>query len=374
MKKRFIIMPILLMGLVIANLFLADQDNRTMAFQNEGNAKPNVMLPIVINGSNLTPSSSEATLSIVQNRGYVKCATGSSLPGLSFLNPTNSKFEGLHIDFCKALAAAIFGDATAFEIVPVTGSSRFIILQTGEADVLLGPSWTLSRDTSLGFDFQPTTFYDGQGMMVPKNSGITTLQDFDGGKICVQAGTTTEKNLANTMSDLGINYQAAVYPDSDSTREAYDDGLCDGFTSDKSALLYHNTLLSQPENHTILAVMMSKEPSGPLTRHGDNKWGDIVMWTVNCTIQAEELGVDSTNVDSMLGSDDPNIASLLGVEGDLGVGLGLGNSWCYHAIKQIGNYGEIYNRHVGSESSFSMARSFNELWTNGGLIFSPPLR
>lgn len=374
MKKLSIYALFLVLLLIFVNLFLPDQNSKIMAYPNNTDASPDVMLPIVMNKIGETPPSGEGTLSAIQNRGFVKCGAYSTAPGFSYLNPASNEFEGLDIDFCKVLAATILGDATAIEIIPVTGASRFPILQSGEADVLLGTSWTLSRDTSLGFDFQPTTFYDGQGMMVLKNSGITTLQDLDGGTICVQAGTTTELNLANTMSDLGITYEPAVYLNSDSTREAYDGGLCDGFTSDKSALLYHNTLLSQPENHTILAAMMSKKPRGPLTRHGDNKWGDIVMWTVNCSIQAEELGVDSTNVDSMLGSNDPNIQNLLGETGDLGVGLGLDNSWCYQAIKQLGNFGEIYNRHVGSESSFSMARSFNELWTNGGLIFSPPFQ
>jgi len=321
------------------------------------------------------PSAEGNTLQTVRDRGTVKCGGNQSVPGFGYINPDNNEFEGFDIDFCKAVAAAALGDATAFEIRPTTANERFPVLQSGEIDVLIrNTTWTLSRDTQLGADFQPTTFYDGQGMMVRKDSGITDLAGLEGGTICVQSGTTTEKNLADVFRAQGIDFEPVVFDDADKTREAYDSGQCDGFTTDKSGLVSQQILLSEPDAHTILDETMSKEPLGPMTRHGDNNWGDIVMWTVNCTIQAEELGIDSTNVDTFLGGDDPVVQNLLGETGDLGAGMGLSNDWCYQVIKQVGNYGEIYARNLGPDTPFDLPRGLNELWTNGGLLYSPPFR
>jgi general L-amino acid transport system substrate-binding protein len=211
-------------------------------------------------------------------------------------------------------------------------------------------------------------------MMVRTDSGIETLEDLEGGTVCVQAGTTTEKNLADVFRQLNINSEAVVFPDNNATREAYDEGRCDGFTTDKSGLIASQSQLSDPDAHIILDVTMSKEPLGPLTRHGDNNWGDIVMWTVNCTIQAEELGITSENVDEFLGSDDPVVLNLLGVEGDLAQAMGLNNDFCVQIIKQVGNYGEIYDRNLGPDTQFNVPRGLNNLWTNGGLLYSPPFR
>jgi len=322
----------------------------------------------------ITFSGGGDTLADVQSRDLLNCGVSGTLPGFSFVEDDGS-VSGFDWDFCRAVAAAVLGDAEKAEARPSTATERFPILQSGEIDVLIrNTTWTTSRDTSLGFDFQPTTFYDGQGMMVRKDSGIETLEDLEGGTVCVQAGTTTEKNLADVFRQLGINSEAVVFPDNNSTREAYDEGRCDGFTTDKSGLIASQTQLSDPEAHTILDATMSKEPLGPLTRHGDNNWGDIVMWTVNCTIQAEELGIDSTNVDEFLGSDDPVVLNLLGVEGDLAQAMGLNNDFCYQVIKQVGNYGEIYNRNLGPDTPFNVPRGLNDLWTNGGLLYSPPFR
>ncbi|MCA9989454.1 MAG: amino acid ABC transporter substrate-binding protein [Ardenticatenaceae bacterium] len=321
------------------------------------------------------PAPTGDTLTAVRDRGVLKCGGNQSVPGFGYINPDTNEFEGFDIDFCKAIAAAVLGDATKFELRPTTANERFPVLQSGEVDVLIrNTTWTISRDTSLGFDFSPTTFYDGQGMMVRKASGITSLEDLAGGTICVQSGTTTEKNLADVFRALGIEFEPKVFPDADTTREAYDTGSCDGFTTDKSGLVSQQILLSNPEDHIILDETMSKEPLGPLVRHGDNNWGDIVMWTVNCTIQAEELGIDSGNVDSFLGGDDPVVQNVLGETGDLGLAMGLDADWCYQVIKQVGNYGEIYNRNLGPDTPFNLPRGLNELWQNGGLLYSPPFR
>jgi general L-amino acid transport system substrate-binding protein len=314
------------------------------------------------------------TLAAVQDRGKLICANNGTLPGFGFIDEAGN-FSGFDWDFCRAVAAAALGDAEAVEGRPTTATERFPVLQSGEADVLIrNTTWTTSRDTSLGFDFAPTTFYDGQGMMVRIESCITDLEGLEGGTVCVQAGTTTEKNLADVFRLLGINAESVVFPDNPTTTQAYDEGRCDGLTTDKSGLVTIQTQLTNPEEHVILEATMSKEPLGPLVRHGDNNWGDIVMWTVNCTIQAEELGITSENVDEFLGSDDPVVLNLLGVEGDLAQAMGLSNDFCVQVIKQVGNYGEIYDRNLGPDTPFKLARGLNTLWTDGGLLYSPPFR
>jgi general L-amino acid transport system substrate-binding protein len=323
----------------------------------------------------VAPAPTGDTLQAVRSRGFLRCGGNQAVPGFGYINPDTNDFEGFDIDYCKAVAAAIFGDASAFEIRPTTANERFPVLQSGEIDVLIrNTTWTLSRDTQLGADFQPTTFYDGQGMMVRRADNINSLEDLEGGTICVQSGTTTEKNLSDVFRARGINFQPVVFDDADRTREAYDAGQCDGFTTDKSGLVSQQILLADPEAHMILEETMSKEPLGPMTRHGDNNWGDIVMWAVNCTIEAEERGITSANVDSFLGSDDPVIQNLLGETGDLGAGMGLSNDWCYQVIKQVGNYAEIYDRNLGPNTPFNLPRGLNSLWTDGGLLYSPPFR
>jgi len=315
------------------------------------------------------------TLATVQDRGTLQCGGNQSVPGFGYIDPDTSEFAGFDIDFCKAIAAAVLGDATAFEIRPTTANERFPVLQSGEVDVLIrNTTWTISRDTSLGFNFAPTTFYDGQGMMVRKDSGITSLEDLAGGTICVQSGTTTEKNLADVFRALDVEFTPVVFDNADSTREAYDAGQCDGFTTDKSGLVSQQILLAEPDAHTILDATMSKEPLGPLVRHGDDNWFDIVKWTTFCTFQAEELGITSDNVDSFVDSDEPVIRNLLGDEGDLGLAMGLNADFCYQVIKQVGNYGEIYDRNLGPDTPFNLPRGLNALYTDGGLIYSPPFR
>jgi general L-amino acid transport system substrate-binding protein len=314
------------------------------------------------------------TLEAVRARGELICGVPQGVsPGFGFIEDDGS-YTGFDWDYCRVVAAAVFGDANKVTARPSTSTERFPILQSGEVDMLSRQTtWTLTRDTALGFNFGPTTFYDGQGMMVRKASGITDLQGLEGGSVCVAAGTTTELNLASVMSSLGINYEAVVF-EGDGARIAYDEGRCDGYTTDKSGLVSGQVIMTVPEDHTILAVTMSKEPLGPLVRHGDDGWFDIVQWATFCTFQAEEKGVTSQNVDEMLGSDDPEILALLGAEGDLGQALGLNNDFCYQIIKQLGNYEEIYLKNLGPDTPFNLPRGVNALWTDGGLLYSPPFR
>ena len=317
---------------------------------------------------------SSDTLAAVQERGILNCGVSGTL--LAFSYPDDAGvMQGFDADYCRAVAAAVLGDFEAVEFRSSNATERFPILQSGEIDVLIrNTTWTISRDTSLGFNFAPTTFYDGQGMTVRKDSGINTLEDMDGGTVCVQAGTTTEKNLADVFRSRGIDYEPVVFAETDQVRGAYDEGRCDGWTTDKSGLVANGQLLAVPEDHKILEETMSKEPLGPLVRHGDDNWFDIVKWTVFCTILAEDLGVDSTNVDDMLGSDDPQILNMLGVEGDLGQAMGLNNDFCYQVIKQVGNYEEIYNRALGPDTPYDLPRGVNSQWTEGGILYSPPFR
>jgi len=316
------------------------------------------------------------TLEAVRSRGTLRCAGNQSVPGFGYINPDTNEFEGFDIDFCRVFAVAALGDATALEVRPTTANERFPVLQTGEVDVLSrNTTLTISRDTSLGLNFAPVTFYDGQGMMVRVDSDIDTLEGLAGGTICVQSGTTTEKNLADVYRALGVEFTPVVFDDADATREAYDQGQCDGFTTDKSGLVSQQILLADPAAHMILDATMSKEPLAPAVRHGDDNWYDIVKWSVYCTIAAEEMGIDSTNVDSFLGGEDPVIQNLLGETGDLGVAMGVSNDFCYQIVKQVGNYGEIYDRNLGPDTPFNLPRGLNALYTtDGGIQYAPPFR
>ena len=314
------------------------------------------------------------TLEAVRGRGVLRCAGNQAVPGFGYINPDTNEFEGFDIDYCKAIAVAVLGEP-AIEVRHTSANERFPVLQSGEVDVLVrNTTWTISRDTSVGLNFAPVTFYDGQGMMVRADSGITDLEGLDGGTICVQSGTTTEKNLADVFRARGIDFTPVVFEDADATREAYDQGQCDGFTTDKSGLVSQQILLADPTAHIILDETMSKEPLAPAVRQGDDNWYDIVKWTVFCTINAEELGITSENVDTFLGGEDPVIQNLLGESGDLGLAMSLNADFCYQIIKQVGNYGEIYDRNLGPSTPFNLPRGLNALYTNGGLQYSPPFR
>ncbi len=320
------------------------------------------------------PGAGGGLLDTVQARGKLICGVNGQLPGFSVLNP-DGEYSGFDVDFCRAVAAAVLGDAAAVEFRPLTTQERFTALQTGEIDVLFrNTTWTLSRDSQNGLDFGPTTFYDGQGMMVPKASGVESLADMDGANICVQAGTTTEKNLGDAMRELGAEYTPVVFQDPDQTFGAYDEGRCDGVTSDKSQLVSRQTTLSDPTAHKILEVTMSKEPLGPAVLQGDARWADVINWVVLGIIQADEFRISSANVADFLASENPEIRRFLGAEDALGDGLGLSNDFMVNVIQQVGSYGEIYDRNLGPDTPFNLPRGLNATWIEGGLLYSPPFR
>jgi len=313
-------------------------------------------------------------LQIVKDRGKLICGINGSLPGFSYLDPATNEYSGLDADYCRAIAAAVLGDAKAAEYRTLSTTERSVALQTGEIDVLIrNTTKTSSRDAEWGL-FAPTTFYDGQGMMVRKELGATQLEDQAGASICVQSGTTTELNLTDQMRARNTQFTPVVFEDIDATYSAYEDGRCDAVTSDRSQLAARRTVFQNPDDHMIMDVVMSKEPLGPAVPLGDDQWYNVVKWTVYATIQAEESGINSQSVDTFLGSQDPVIRRLLGVEGDLGVKMGLANDWVVAVIKQVGNYGEIFERSLGPDTPFDMARGPNALWTNGGLMYAPPYR
>jgi general L-amino acid transport system substrate-binding protein len=313
-------------------------------------------------------------LQTVINRGTLICGVNGGLPGFSNLEEDGS-YTGFDADFCRVVAAAVLGDANAVEFRPLSAQERFTAVQTGEIDVLFrNTTWTLSRDTSVGMDFGPTTFYDGQGIMVRSDLGIDALEGLEGATICVQSGTTTELNLTDQFRARGINFEPVVFEEIDPTYTAYGEGRCDAVTSDRSQLISRRTVLPDPEAHVILDVVLSKEPLGPVVAQNDSQMLDVVTWSVFATIQAEEFGINSQNVQEFVESDNPAIRRLLGSEGELGVGLGLSNDFAVQVVTQVGNYGEIYNRNLGPDTPFNLDRGQNALWTDGGLMYSPPFR
>jgi len=318
-----------------------------------------------------------ARLAAVRDRDRLICGVNTSVPGFGFID-ANGQNVGFDIDFCRALATALFGDPAKAEFRPLTAAERFTALQTNEIDVLIrNTTWTITRDVELGTDFGPTTFYDGQGMMVRTDSGFSSLADMGGATVCVLAGTTTELNLADTFTGLGLDYEALVLDTGDATAAAYDEGRCDGLTSDKSQLAGLRTGLDNPADHVILAETMSKEPLGPVWAHGDQQWGDVVTWVVNALIIAEEKGITQANVAEIAAGDpkDPETRRLLGIEGEFGALLGLEPDFVVDVIQAVGNYGEIYERHLGpAGTDIPRAGSLNALWSDGGMIYAQPWR
>lgn len=318
---------------------------------------------------------SGARLQTILDRGSLICGVNATLPGFGIVDESGA-YAGFDVDFCRAIAAALFDDPEAVEFRPLNAQERFTALQTGEVDVLIrNTTYTISRDSDVGLDFAPITFYDGQGMMVRADSGITSLEDMDGATICVQTGTTTELNLADVFRGLGIEYTPVVFAEADPTREAYDAEQCDGFTTDKSGLVASQTQLTNPEDHIILDATMSKEPLGPSVLQGDAEWADVVRWVVYATFQAEEFGITSENMEAdFMASENPDIRRFLGTEGELGAALGLENDFVQRVIRGVGNYAEIYDRNLGPETPFNLPRGLNTLYTEGGLLYSPPFR
>ena len=314
------------------------------------------------------------TLDDVKKKGFVSAGVSGKVPGFSAPDQ-DGVWRGLDVDFCRAVAAAVFGDADKVKFVPVTTKERFTALQTGEIDVLSrNTTWSLERDAAQGIDFAGVLFYDGQGFMVRKKLGVKSAKELDGASICIQIGTTTEKNVADYFAANGMTFKPVVFESADEATVIYDTGRADVYTTDASGLAARRTTMSNPEDHIILPEIISKEPLGPAVRQGDSQWSDIVRWTLFALINAEELGVNSANVDEMLKSEDPAIRRLLGQEGDLGEQLGLSNQWVYNIVKLVGNYAEIYDRNVGPDTALKLERGLNALWTNGGLMFAPPVR
>jgi len=314
------------------------------------------------------PMAKQSRLELVQERGKVIVGVNAELPGFGYLNP-DGDFEGFDVDFGRAIAAAIFGDATKIEFRPLTAAERLPALQTGEIDVLIrNTTWTLTRDTANELDWAAVTFYDGQGMMVRRDTGWTTLADMEGATIAITTGTTTEMNVADSFRAIGIDFTPLLFESTQDTNNAYEQGRADGETSDKSQLAALRSAMANPDDHVILDVTMSKEPLGPLTAHGDNQWNDLVRWVVWGMMQAEESGVSSKNVDQMLSSSDPTVQRLLGVTGNLGNELGLDNDFMINVLKAVGNYAEVYDRHLGP-NGINIPRGPNRLWKDGGLLY-----
>lgn len=315
----------------------------------------------------------DETLDAVKAKGFVQCGVSQGLPGFS--NPDDQgNWTGLDVDFCKAMAAAIFNDADAVKFTPLSAKVRFTALTSGEIDVLArNTTWTMSRDADFG-EFIGVNYYDGQGFMVPKSLGVASALELDGAAVCTNTGTTTELNVADFFRANNLGYTVVAFEKADEVVSAYDAGRCDVYTTDRSGLAAQRTKLSKPDDHIVLPEIISKEPLGPLVRHGDSQWGDIARWTLNCMINAEEAGVTSANVASMADSANPNIKRILGTEGDLGAKLGLDNGFCASIVASVGNYGESYDRNVGPATPLQLERGVNALWSQGGLLYAAPLR
>jgi general L-amino acid transport system substrate-binding protein len=314
-------------------------------------------------------------LQAVRERGQVVCGIHTSLAGFGYLD-ADGKNVGFDVDLCRAVAVAVFNDPEAVEFVPITAAERGPALQTAEVDMVSrNMTWTSTRDIQWG-NFTTVMFYDGQGMMVRKDSGFTTLEDLDGATVCVTTGTTTEQNLADAFRQRGLGFTPVTFEDTSSVYGAYEEGRCDAATSDKSQLAAVRSGFDNPDDHVILEVTMSKEPLTPAVPHGDEKWFDVVKLTMWVLINAEEMGVNSANVDEMMNSDNIPIRRMLGVEGTFGQeDLGLATDFAANVIRAVGNYGEIYDRYMGPNGdAFELPRGPNKLWTDGGVIYAPPLR
>lgn len=321
------------------------------------------------------PAQGKSRLDVVKERGKLVCGVNNTLAGFGFMGQ-DGKYSGFDVDFCKAIAAALFDDPNKVEYRPLNAAQRFTAVQTGEVDVLIrNTTWTVSRDSgALNMEFAPTTFYDGQGMIVRKDSGIKAVKDLNGKSICVQSGTTTELNLADYMRKLGVTYKSVVFADANPAVDAYDKGRCDAYTTDRSGLVSQQQQLSKPDDHVILDEVMSKEPLGPAVLAGDAKWFKAVKWITFAVIEAEDLGISSKNLEEMKKSNDPAVKRFLGLEGKLGEGLGLPNDFPARIVKHVGNYAEIYDRNLGPNTKFKLPRGVNKLWKDGGLLYSPPYR
>ncbi len=319
-------------------------------------------------------AASAGTLDTVKTKGFLQCGSNTALAGFG-LPDAQGNWVGIDVEYCRAIAAAIFSDPTKVKFTPLQAKDRFTALQSGEIDVLVrNTTWTISRDTTLGAFFGPVNFYDGQGFIVKKSLNVKSALELAGATVCVQQGTTTELNLTDYFRANKISYKPVVFAGEDETVKAYDSGRCDALTNDASGLYSQRLKMSKPDDNMVLPEIISKEPLGAATRQGDDQWYNIVRWTHYAMVTAEELGITKANVDEMLKSTNPEAKRLLGTEGKFGEGLGLKNDWAYQIIKSVGNYGESFERNVGSGSQLKIARGLNGLWSKGGLQYAPPIR
>ncbi|WP_136683674.1 amino acid ABC transporter substrate-binding protein [Falsirhodobacter xinxiangensis] len=318
---------------------------------------------------------SAATLDDVKARGELNCGVNPGLVGFAAPDASGN-WTGFDVSLCRAVAAAVLGDPQKVRFVPTTAETRFTALASGEIDLLArNTTWTFSRDTDLSMDFAGVNYYDGQGFMVRQDLGVTSAKELDGATVCIQTGTTTELNLADYFTANGMTYTPVAIQSNAEGEQQYLAGGCDAYTTDISGLASTRAAFADPENHVILPEVISKEPLGPAVRHGDNQWGDIVRWTLNALVAAEEYGVTAANVEDMAAnSPNPEIKRLLGTEGELGAMTGLPNDWAKHAIAAGGNYGEIFSATIGEETPIGLARGLNAQWTQGGLLYAQPFR
>ena len=321
-----------------------------------------------------------STLDVVKERGVLKCGSNTGLAGFGLPNDAGV-WEGIDVDVCRAVAAAVFGDASKVEYIPLTSKVRFTVLQSGEVDMLSrNTTWTLQRDVELGLEFVGVNYYDGQGFMVPASLGVNSATELDGASVCIQVGTTTEMNLADYFSANGMSYEAVPVETNSEADAAYTAGRCDVYTTDASGLYASRAGYPDPSAHVVLPEIVSKEPLGPSVRHGDSAWADIVRWSLNAMIIGEEKGITSANVDEMKNSKDPEVLRLLGVNqvGDTGAGYGqwlnLSDDWAYNILQQVGNYSESFERHIGPNTPINIQRGLNALYKDGGILYAPPFR
>ncbi|MDX1488296.1 MAG: amino acid ABC transporter substrate-binding protein, partial [Acidiferrobacterales bacterium] len=321
----------------------------------------------------IAPVYAATTVDAIKARGMVICGVNGNRAGFSALD-SKGQWAGMDVDTCKAVAAAVLGDKGQVQFVKTTTQTRFTALQTGEVDVLTrNVTWTLSRDSKLGVDFVAPTFYDGQGFMVPKKLGVKSVKELDGATVCVLPGSTSEKVAADVFRANGLKYKPVVIESKKELNTAFFGGRCDVHVQSTSGLSSARaTVASNPDDYIILPGVYGKDPMGPVVRQGDPQWKDIVAWTVYAMMEAEENEITSKNVDKYLKSKDANIARLLGDKDSLGKDLGLDNQWAYRIIKQVGNYGEVFDRNVGKDSPLKLSRGINDLWTRGGLLYAPP--
>ena len=316
------------------------------------------------------------TLEAVKAKGFIQCGVSQGVPGFS--NPDDAgNWSGIDVDVCRAVAAAVFGDASKVKYSGLTAKARFTALSSGEIDILSrNTTWTMTRDTQLGLNFAGVNYYDGQGMMVPTALGVSSASELDGANICTNTGTTTELNITDYFRMNGMKFNLVAFEKADDVVAAYDAGRCDVYTTDRSALAAQRTKLTEPDAHTVLPEIISKEPLGPVVRQGDDQWFNIVKWSLNAMINAEEMGITSANVDKALydAGASPALKRFVGKEGTFGQELGLQNDWAAQIISQVGNYGESYDRNVGPNTPVKLERGVNALWSQGGILYAPPIR